>query len=180
MTDEIAAEASWVLVEGPAPGDAEFLGRWLLAAREADRVLQEQFKQNPGLKQKIFRLEVCYAVDFSSAATTCVKLLMDNLTCFSVDLWDEWGEIFTVLAELGFFRLTGDRYQMTIPQEVSGQRIEAALLRLAATEDEKYFLHPEHLVSCLTRPEAQNWLRRLNRLPWMQRVADRALLLGEV
>ena len=28
---------------------------------------------------------------------------MENLTCFSLDLWDEWGdvgEIFTVMAEL--------------------------------------------------------------------------------
>jgi hypothetical protein len=74
---------------------------------------------------------------------------MENLTCFSLDLWDEWGEIFTVMAELGFFRLTGNRYQMTIPREVTGSRIESVLLRLADTEDEESFLHPEHLVTCL-------------------------------
>ena len=50
MNEEMAAELLWVLVEGPGPGEAEFLGRWLLAAVEADRTLQEQFKQNPGLK----------------------------------------------------------------------------------------------------------------------------------
>ena len=180
MNDEIAAEAPWVLVEGPGPGDAEFLGRWLLAAVEADRALQEQFRHNPGLKQQISRLEVLCLVEFSPAVTRCVELLMENLRCFSLDLWDEWGEIFTVMAELGFFCLTGDRYQMTIPQEVSGSRIESALLRLADTEDEEFFLHPEHLVTCLTKPEAQNWQLRLERLPWMQRVADRAVLLGEV
>jgi hypothetical protein len=180
MNDEIAAEAPWVLVEGPGPGDAEFLGRWLLAAVEADHALQERFKQNPGLKQQITRLEALCLVEFSPAVTRCVELLMENLTCFSLDLWDELGEIFTVMAELGFFRLTGDRYQMTIPQEFFGSRIESALLRLADTEDEESFLHPEHLVTCLTKPEAQKWRLRLERLPWMQRVADRDFLIEDI
>ena len=180
MNDETAADAPWVLVEGPRPGDAEFLGRWLLAAVEADRALQEQFRQNLGLKQQISRLEILILVEFSPAATKCVELLMENLTCFSLDLWDEWGEIFTVMAELGFFRLTGNRYQMTIPREVTGSRIESALLRLAATEDVEYFLHPEELVTCLTKPEAQKWQLRLERLPWMQRVADRDFLIEDI
>ena len=34
MTEE---PPPWVLVEGPGPGDAEFLGRWLLAAVAADK-----------------------------------------------------------------------------------------------------------------------------------------------
>jgi hypothetical protein len=180
MNEELAAELLWVLVEGPGPGEAEFLGLWLLAAVEADRALQEQFKQNPGLKQQISRLEVAYLISFSPAATRFVELLMKNLACFTLALWDEWGEIFTVMAELGFFRLTGDRYQMTVPQEISGSRIEAALLRLAATEDEEYFLHPEHFVTCLGKADAKRWKHRLERLPWMQRVADRAVLLGEI
>jgi hypothetical protein len=184
MNDEIAAEARWVLVEGPSPGDAEFLGRWLLAAAEADRALREQFRQNPGLKQQISRLEVLRLVEFSPAVMTGVELLMENLTCFSLDLWDEWGEmgeIFTVMAELGFFRLTGNRYQMTIPREVvTGSRIESALLSLAATEDVEYVLHPEEPVTCLSKPEAQKWQLRLERLPWMQRVADRDFLIEDI
>ncbi len=105
---------------------------------------------------------------------------MRNLTCFSLALWDEWGEMFSIMAVLGFFRLTGHRYQMTIPKDISGTKIEAALLRLAGTEDEEYFLHPEHLVTHLDKPDAQKWQLRLERLPWMQRVADRAFLLGEI
>jgi hypothetical protein len=105
---------------------------------------------------------------------------MKNLTCFTLDLWDEWGEDFTLMAEMGFFRLTGDRYQMTIPQEISGSKVEAALLKLAATEDEKYFLHPEHLVSCLTEADADKWQDLLEGQPWMERVADRALLLESI
>jgi hypothetical protein len=41
MNDENAAKQHWVLVEGPAPGDAHFVGQWLLAVAEADRLLQE-------------------------------------------------------------------------------------------------------------------------------------------
>jgi hypothetical protein len=76
------------------------------------------------------------------------------------------------MAELGFFCLTGDRYQMTVPQSIIGSKIEAALLRLAATEDQQHYLHPEQLVTCLGKQDAQNWQLRLERLPWMQRVAD--------
>jgi hypothetical protein len=163
------------LVEGPRAGDAEFLGRWLLAAVEADQALHEQFKQNPDLKEQISRLEVVYWVRFSPTATRCVELLMRDLTSFSLAVYEEpFGEIFTVMAELGFFRRTGDRYQMTVPKEISGTSIEAALLRLAATEDDEYFLHPERLVTCLSKPDAEKWQLRLERLPWTQRVADRS------
>ena len=180
MDDDMAAERLWVLVEGPEPGDAGFLGHWLLAADEADQALHEQFKQNPDLRERIDRLEVVYGVRFSSTATRCVELLMIDLTSFSIAVYDEpFGEIFAVMAELGFFRRTGDRYQMTIPQAISGSKIEAALIRLAATEDQEYVLHPEHLVTCLSRPEAKAWQLRLERLPSMQRVADRNVLLGE-
>jgi hypothetical protein len=88
--------------------------------------------------------------------------------------------MFTLMAETGFFRLTGDRYQMTLPEALSGVTIEAALLKLAATEDLEGYLHPEQFVSCLGRADAETWEGRLERLPWMQRVTDRALLLGEI
>jgi hypothetical protein len=99
---------------------------------------------------------------------------------FALDLWDEWGEIFTVMAGLGFFRQTGERYQMTLPQEINGPMIEDALLKLAVTEDEDSYLQPEDLVSCLTKTNADMWQDLLERLPWMERVADRALLLEEI
>jgi hypothetical protein len=180
MIDVLAEEPHWVLVEGPEPGDAGFLGHWLLAAVDADTALEQQRKQNPGLKEQISRLEVIYIVHFSPAATRFLELLMKNLACFTLDLWDEWGEIFTVMAGLGFFRRTGERYQMTLPQEINGPMIEDALLELAATEDEEYFLHPEHLVSCLTETDVHMWQDLLDRQPSMERVADRALLLDEL
>jgi hypothetical protein len=162
-------------------GEAEFLGRWLLAAVEADKALEDQHKQNPALKDQISRLEICYKISFSPPAMKFAALLLKNLTCFTLDLRDElWGERFMLMAEIDFFRLTGDRYQMTLPQALSGLNIEAALLKLAATEDQEYYLHPEQFVSCLSKVDAETWQGRLERLPWMQRVADRSLLLGEI
>jgi hypothetical protein len=180
MASAAFAKHQWVLVEGPGPGDAEFLGRWLLAAVKADQALQEQFKRNTRVRDQISRLEVIYQIQFSPAATKFVELLMKDLTSFSLSVWSEWGEIFAIMAELGFFSLTGERYQMTLPKVASGPNIEVALLRLAGTEDQDFYLHPEHLVTCLSKPAVLEWQRRLERLPWMHRVADRAVLLGQV
>jgi len=41
---------SWVLIEGPAPADARFLGQWLLAAAEADTLLQAQLEHDRSFK----------------------------------------------------------------------------------------------------------------------------------
>jgi len=124
---------------------------------------------------------VAYIVSFSPAATKFIELLMKNLTCFPLELGKEWGAMFTVMAELGFFSPTGDRYQMTIPQDISGLKIEAALLRLASTEDDEYHFYPEFLVwgHFLPKDVAEVWSHRLKCMPWRQRVADRELLLGE-
>ena len=52
---------------------------------------------------------------------------MIYLTSFSLAVYEEpFGEIFTVMVELGFFRRTGDRYQMIISQAISGLKVEAA------------------------------------------------------
>jgi hypothetical protein len=178
MADATPYEDQSVLVEGPGPGEAEFLGRWLLAVAAADRTLQEQFKRNTALKGQIRTLEIIYEVRFSSAATRFLELLMKDLTAFTLSIKDNWIEPFSIMADLGFFRLTGERYQMTVPYEITGSRIEAALLKLAATE-ERYSMHPEHLVHCVTESYAQAWQSRLKKLPWMQRVADRNILLDD-
>lgn len=169
---------TWVVIEGPGPGDAEFLGRWLLAAPFADRALEEQFKRKANLRQQIATLEDLRLVSFSPAAIRSTRLLIENLSCFSLDVRDEWGDLFAIMAKIGFYRLTGDRYQMTIPEDVSGSRIETALLTLAATEDDECYLHPEYLVACVSKREAEIWQIKLDRLPWQHRVADRNLLLS--
>ena len=168
----------WVLVEGPAPGDAHFLGQWLLAAAEADKLLQEEFERDPIFKLTIGSIELVYAFAFSPSATKSIELLMNDLTSFSLSVFEEpWGEVFAVMAEIGFFSQTRDRYQMTVPKSVTREKIKAAFLRLVATQDENDFVHPEYLVRCLSQSDVRDWQSRLERLPWKQRVADRNVLL---
>jgi len=154
------------LVEGPQAGSAEFLGHWLLAAAKADRELHDQYARNPSLKQQIFRLEIVYMICFSPAACKFIELLMGdgkNVTCFALDFCEEeWGEMFPVMADLGFFSPTENRYRMTIPQDISGPKIEAALLRFAATEDDDYYLHPESLVNWLPKQRRKRGSRIVN------------------
>ena len=174
MTD---LKQHWVLVEGPAPGDAQFLGRWLLAAARADKRLRELFEQDPEFKRSVAKIELLYAFAFSPAATKSIQLLMKDLTSFSWSVFDLWGEVFPVMAKIGFFSQTGERYQMTIPKAITPATIKAALLRLLMTEDEDNFVHPEHLVRCLKQGDVRDWQVRLERLPWTHRVADRNILL---
>ena len=81
---------------------------------------QEQVQKRPDLKPEISELEVLYEVSLKPAAAKFVESLMKNLTCFSIAFRDEWGEISVVMVELGFFRRTGDRYQMFISQAIFG------------------------------------------------------------
>jgi hypothetical protein len=89
-------------------------------------------------------------IRFSSAPTKFLELLMRDLTAFTLSIENEWIEVFSVMANLGFFRVTGERYPMTVPSRISGSGIEAALLKLAATEDDGFSLYPECLVHCVS------------------------------
>jgi hypothetical protein len=86
MTDQDAPKQHWVLIEGPAPGDAHFLGRWLLAAAEAEKLLQEQFEQDPSFKLTISSIELIYGLAFSPTATKCIELLKGSHLLFLVSL----------------------------------------------------------------------------------------------
>jgi hypothetical protein len=89
------------------PGDAHFLGHWLLAAAGADELLQRQFEMDPAFKRAVERLEVVYAFAFSLTATKFIELLMKDLTAFPLSVLDEplW-KCFVVMMELGFFTQT--------------------------------------------------------------------------
>jgi hypothetical protein len=52
------------------------------------------------------------------------------------------------MVEMGFFTLTGDRYQMTLPTKLDMDRVKQAHLKLAGTEDENW-IHPERRVMSL-------------------------------
>jgi hypothetical protein len=179
MKSQDLQDQYWSLVEGPGPGDAEFAAQWLQSALEADRVLQKEFSEHPGFRPTIERLEFVGFVEFAPSAMAFIAMWLEDVSTFKLDLRSELAEIFVTMADVGFFTQTGDRYQMTIPKTLRIKTIRDSLLRLAATEDVQYCLHPEWLLATMTDQAASDWQGRLNGLGWMQRVADRNALLAE-
>jgi len=165
MSHDLREERS-ILVEGPNCEDAEFAGQWLLAAAEADRLLRENSSSDLTFQVSKDRLEVIDEIAFAPPAMEFLFLwLKDGF--FSLDIGDAWVDDFAVMAWTGFFTRTGDRYQMTIPKDLKIEAIRNSLLE------------SETLLTTMTQQEALHWTLRLDRLPSVQRVADRNALLAE-
>jgi hypothetical protein len=108
--------------------------------------------------------------------------LEQNLASIVVSLNNET-EIaeFAMMVGMGFFVLTGQRYQMVIPTRLTLRKVMKAALRLAKTEAEDQdgldFLHPESIIATMPCAEAKAWQSRLRQMDEVHRVADRLLLL---
>jgi hypothetical protein len=170
-----------VLVEGPRTGDAAFVIRWLLSALKADRLLQREFSKNPEFRTSISRLEVWAHVQFRPAAMAFLGMWFEDLTSFSLDLngseeW-QWADMFVIMTAAGFFELTGNRYQMTIPRKLELIRIKEVMQQLVATEDKDCVIHPWRFVCTMAESEVIVWRKRLCAIGWQQRSADRDILL---
>lgn len=173
IKDSIDESEPCVLVEGPTWGDADFYGKWLRAAAKAERLLEKAIK-DPRFKNQFERLLV---VQIPIAATVLLSRLERNLVSLVVRVNGEEAEEFVVMAEMGFFALTGQRYQMTIPTRLDIDKVKSAILKVVRTEDEKYYLHPEYLVATMPYAEAEAWQHRLREMDQASRHADRLLLL---
>jgi hypothetical protein len=174
-----STKSYFILAEGPRRSDAGFASQWLLSAIEADRLLQPYLSETPGFHVSIVRLECPYKIEFGPSAMAFIGMWQTK-GCFSLDLLDpEWAEIFCIMARLGFFKQTGQRYQMIVPETVELDRIKDELLRLIATQDSEYRLHPEELLTNMPRQQAMDWKRKLKRMHWEKRIADRDALLAE-
>jgi hypothetical protein len=66
------------------------------------------------------------------------------------------------------------------PEPVDHREGQSAALKLAQTEDEEYYLHPEYLVVTMPYAEAKAWQVRLRGMGEDNRCADRLLLLETV
>src|SRR4051812_25123266 len=62
-----------ILVEGPAWGDAEFYGLWLLQAAKAQQLLDQAKRDDPVFLQAIYTLEMVQLLDYGIAATVLVS-----------------------------------------------------------------------------------------------------------
>jgi len=78
-----------------------------------------------------------------------------------------------MMVEMGFFILTGERYQMVIPTKLNIGKVKRAVLKFARTEDEDGLLRPENLVATMPYAKAKAWQRRLRTMGESRRLAGR-------
>lgn len=148
-----------VLVEGPSWGDAEFYGRWLLAAAEAETFWQHAYR-NSEFQKQVDRVCISYIPHFGISATLIIMELRDYRTSLMIDLNTEDGENFAMMVAMGFFTWSASRYEMTIPPNLTETQVKQAILKFAQTEDAEFVLHPEQLVTAISFAEARNWQDR--------------------
>src|SRR5262249_44470636 len=134
--------------------------------------------KDPRFMKMVDRLMITSVPDFSITATVLLSWLEKNLTSLVVELYEAEGEDFVMMVEMGFFVRTGERYQMAIPTRLNMRKIKAAMLKLAQTEDEQYYLHPEYLVATMPYAQTKEWQARLYQMSQDHRCADRDLLLS--
>lgn len=150
------------LVQGPSWGDAEFYGKWLLAASRAEKFSKEA-QQDPTFLKKIDSLTVVYYLDFSLAASLIVMQLAEFRNSPIVRVDDVFRtDHFTMMAGMGFFRAVDRYHHMILPKRLRLTDVKRAILKYAETEDKESMLHPEYLVTAMPLTEAKaNQLRLL-------------------
>jgi hypothetical protein len=112
----IHANKTAILVEGPAWGDAQFYGNWLLNAAKANELLKQARRDDPWFNKAVETLEVIYCLDFGISATVYLwKLANEGQYTFVVDPCDQDLIDFALMVDMGFFTLTESRYQIAIP-----------------------------------------------------------------
>jgi hypothetical protein len=174
------SEYSCVLIESPGWRDASFYGEWLLAAAKAQRLWREAVESDCEFRSRIERLELVSLVLLGNEALEVIGKITAGDACTLIVRVDaELGDSIALMAGMGFFALTGDRYQMVLPSALNDEIVRGAALALAATEDAEYEIHPEDLLRVMPLSSAQRWQNRLQRMDEQQRLADRELLLSD-
>jgi hypothetical protein len=148
-----------LLIEGPRWSDAAFYGKWLLLAAKAQALCEKadpRFIKDHGL--------------IITATDLLWHLLRGSVALVSLDNWYA-----IMMIEMGFFVLTGQRYQMVIPRRLAIGVKRA--LKLHQADDKEYIRYLEHHVAIMPYAEANAWVARLLQMDEDKRCADRDLLL---
>jgi hypothetical protein len=169
--------ADYVLIESPGWLDASFYGKWLLAAAEAQNLWSEAVQSDCEFRTQIERLEMLGPVCLGIEAFQIVGKIAERVRTLIVAVDSDLGESIALMARMGFFALTGERYQMVVPTRLDTEIVKGAALALAATEDDEYEIHPERLLRVIPLSAAQACQNRLQEMDEGQRLADRNLLL---
>ena len=173
----IKKSGTHILVEGPAWGDADFYGHWLLEAAKAQRLLDQAKRDDAAFREALdTTVEICHCLDYGIMATVLLSQFAKNkqFQTFTVDIAYFDPIDFTLMVEMGFFVLTGDRYQMALPQNLNIEFVKQAHLKLAGTE---LWIHLERLIVAIPHARATQFQRLLGEMNQDQRLADRRLLL---
>ena len=169
----------YILIEGPAWGDAEFYGKWLLMAAKA-QALWEQAFEDPRFAFEMELATTCRRPDFAISATTMLFQLKKSLTSIVIGVNENDRfefNAFLIMIEIGFFVLTGERYQMVVPTKLSLEKMKKAALKFARREAKDGSLRPEDIVTTMPHAEAKVWQSWLRGRDQKHRCADRFLLL---
>ncbi len=177
MKRKVEKDGVCVLIEGPRWADCQFYSRWLAAAAKAETYWTAALKERQ-FNQKVERLRCAFIPSFEIAASVTLMRLEKKLASVTIDPnAEEEIEEFCMMALLGFFQLTGWRYQMTVPRRLTMARVKNAAFALAKTQDEDYVLHPELIISTVPISVAKACQRQLRLMDDSMRMSDRDSLL---
>jgi hypothetical protein len=151
------------LIEGAGFGEADFYGRWLIAAAEAEsiwKIIQRE--------EQFFGLTWGDIPDLGLGAIYILSRIKHDYCIVSLRPTQEMVEWpimleFVLMVELGLLTLTGTHYQITIPPRgPNSDEVRAAALKLSKTGDENSTAYPERFITAMTRFEAERWRRQTN------------------
>ena len=151
MTEKAStAENLFISIRDPSLSlDAPFFQIWLRAAKDM-QALWLQLCGDKGFAYQVGRLRFCEEPDFSLAAMDVLSELEPISGCrqkfVKVCLADSLAEEITIMSLVGFLIQKGRIYEFAVPGAITAQAVKTACLVLAATEDHKYRLHPEHIM----------------------------------
>ncbi|MGX9426141.1 MULTISPECIES: hypothetical protein [Bradyrhizobium] len=155
-----------ILLEMPDEADCRFVGSWLLKVAEAQTFWSETLR-DPAFKNSASALCWWCEPNLECAALESLSALRQRDPPFhsykteqvlAVDLdFAESGVFateFAIMVQLGFFALAGDSYRMTVPESVTHDQVQHALLKVASTEVDGERIQPESLLHTLPQAEA--------------------------
>lgn len=153
-------KSSFIIVEGPAGGSAEFFAKWLIAASQAN-TFWEKIQKELDFEERFESICSAYLPDFARAAASTFMQLTKNNDTHLINLNTLEGLDFTMMYGMGFFVESEERYRTIIPKVMTKNRVRKAILSLVDTDDKKRRFHPEYLVNPISSAKAlayQDWI----------------------
>jgi hypothetical protein len=173
---EHSFSVSYLLIEGPSWYDAEFFGKWLLAATEAQRLSEEAVNTDSEFSAKTERLEFGRREPFGGYATTLIRCLTMTGCTAVIDTDTDLAQGVAMMAHMGFFALTGERYQMVLPSPLNSEVVRASALTILEAYT-GYCMPVQKIMRTMPWAIAKDLQQKLEQMDQVQRVADRELLL---